>query len=60
MRWPPKTWNYSGRIEGYRTELVIRTYGRLSSVEEFNNLIIDDRAGRLVRLKDVGAVRLGA
>lgn len=44
----------SGRIEGYRTELVIRTYGRLSTEEEFNDLIIAERDGSLVRLKDVG------
>lgn len=48
----------SGRIEGYRTELVIRTYGRLTTEEEFNNLIIDSRDGAMVRFKDVGEARL--
>ena len=48
----------SGRIEGYRTELVIRTFGRLSTEEEFNNMIIADRDGMLIRLKDVGKARL--
>ena len=48
----------SGRIEGYRTELVIRTYGRLSTEEEFNNLIIANRDGALIRLKDVGNAKL--
>lgn len=48
----------SGRIEGYRTELVIRTYGRLSTEEEFDNLIIANRDGMLIRLKDVGNARL--
>jgi hydrophobe/amphiphile efflux-1 (HAE1) family protein len=48
----------SGRIEGYRTELTIRTFGRLSTAEEFNNLLIADRDGSLVRLKDVGNAEL--
>lgn len=48
----------SGRIEGYRTELVIRTFGRLSTAEEFNNMIIAERDGRLVKLKDIGNARL--
>ncbi len=48
----------SGRIEGYRTELTIRTFGRLSTEEEFNNLLIAKREGSLIRLKDVGQARL--
>ena len=48
----------SGRIEGYRTELVIRTYGRLTTEEEFNDLIIDSRDGAMVRFKDIGEARL--
>ncbi|MBC6995208.1 efflux RND transporter permease subunit [Neolewinella lacunae] len=49
----------SGRIEGYRTELTIRTFGRLSTEEDFNNLLIADREGTLIRLKDIGKARLG-
>ncbi|NEN24604.1 efflux RND transporter permease subunit [Cryomorpha ignava] len=48
----------SGRIEGYRTELTIRTFGRLSTQEEFDNLIIANRDGVLIRLKDVGTAML--
>ncbi|HWO57598.1 MAG TPA: efflux RND transporter permease subunit [bacterium] len=44
----------SGRIEGYGTELSIRTFGRLSTPEEFNDLIIKETAGSVVRLRDVG------
>jgi multidrug efflux pump len=44
----------SGRIEGYRTELIIRTEGRLSTPEEFNEMIISDFHGTLVRFRDVG------
>lgn len=44
----------SGRIEGYRTELTIRTQGRLTTPEEFNNMILRDSDGVLVRFRDVG------
>jgi multidrug efflux pump len=44
----------SGRIEGYGTELPIRTFGRLSTPEEFNQLIIKESEGSVVRLRDVG------
>lgn len=48
----------SGRVEGYATELTIRTFGRLSTEEEFNNLIISEKDDGLVRFKDVGMARL--
>ncbi|OGC76035.1 MAG: acriflavin resistance protein [candidate division Zixibacteria bacterium RBG_16_50_21] len=44
----------SGRIEGYNTELPIRTFGRLSTPGEFNQLIIKETAGSVVKLQDVG------
>jgi hydrophobe/amphiphile efflux-1 (HAE1) family protein len=44
----------SGRIEGYATELSIRTFGRLSSPEEFNELIIKEANGQVVKMRDVG------
>ncbi len=48
----------SGRIEGYGTELLIRTFGRLTTEEDFNNLLIDNRNGALIRLKDLGKAEL--
>lgn len=48
----------SGRIEGYRTELSIRTMGRLETPEQFNDLILRDSLGVLVRLRDVGRAEL--
>ncbi|MFZ6051200.1 efflux RND transporter permease subunit [Halocola ammonii] len=48
----------SGRIEGYRTELTIRTFGRLSTEEEFNDLIVAERDDYLIRLKDIGKAYL--
>jgi len=50
----------SGRIEGDETELSIRTIGRLQTEDEFNDLIIKETAGSVVRLKDVGKAQLGA
>lgn len=44
----------SGRIEGYQTELTIRTFGRLITEDDFNNLILKEKGGSIVRLKDVG------
>lgn len=48
----------SGKIEGYRTELTIRTFGRLSTPEEFNDLIIREDENTLVRFKDIGQASL--
>jgi multidrug efflux pump len=48
----------TGRIEGYGTELTIRTSGRLTTPEEFNNMIIREDNGVLVRLSDIGEAKL--
>lgn len=48
----------SGRIEGYGTELTIRTMGRLSTPAEFNDMIIREASGTIIRLKDIGEARL--
>lgn len=50
----------SGRIEGYERELTIRTLGRLTTVEDFNNLLIKEQNGVLIRLKDVGQAVLSS
>lgn len=44
----------SGRIEGQTVDMTIRTFGRLSSEEEFNNLIISENGQKIIRLKDIG------
>ena len=44
----------SGRIEGDKTELTIKTFGRLSKPDEFNNIIIKEQDGGIVKLRDVG------
>ncbi len=49
----------TGRIEGYGTELTIRTFGRLQTPEEFENLIIKETAeGSVVNLRDIGSAVL--
>lgn len=48
----------SGRIEGSNTELTVRTLGRLTTVEEFNNLIIKESDKVIVRFKDIGYAEL--
>jgi multidrug efflux pump len=50
----------SGRIEGDNTELSIRTIGRLQTEDEFDNLIIKESEGSIVRVRDVGYSQLGA
>jgi hydrophobe/amphiphile efflux-1 (HAE1) family protein len=41
-------------------ELSVQTQGRLVEPEQFNNVIIKNTDGRIVRFKDVGRVELGA
>lgn len=49
----------SGSIEGNLTELTVRTSGRLETVEDFNNLVIKEDGGSLVRFQDIGQAELG-
>jgi multidrug efflux pump len=49
----------SGKISGNATELTVRTFGRLNTEEEFNNIIIKNVAGSDVRVKDIGEAVLG-
>ena len=49
----------SGKISGNTTELTVRTFGKLNTEEEFNNLIITNTDGADVRLSDVGEAVLG-
>lgn len=48
----------SGKIEGDAVELTIRTFGRLVTEEEFNNLIVFKNGDQLIRLKDIGVANL--
>ncbi len=48
----------AGRIEGYFTDLTIRTLGRLNTEDDFNNLIIKEKNGVAVKIKDIGLAQL--
>jgi multidrug efflux pump len=49
----------AGKIAGNTTELTVRTFGRLSTEEEFENLSIKNVGGADIRLKDLGSAVLG-
>ena len=48
----------SGSIEGNKVELTIRTLGQMHTTEEFNNLVIKETDGRIVRFSDIGRAEL--
>ncbi len=48
----------SGRVEGNTVEMTIRTFGRLTTEEEFRNLIIAEQGQQIIRLRDVGTANL--
>jgi multidrug efflux pump len=49
----------SGKIYGSAIELSVRTFGRLSTEEDFNNVIVKNINGTDIRLSDIGEVSLG-
>ncbi len=49
----------SGKISGDNTELTIRALGRLTTEDDFKNLIIRQDATGIVRLSDVAKVEIG-
>src|SRR3954463_10992091 len=49
----------AGRIESERREFTVRSLGELKTPEEFNNLVVSNSGGILVKLKDLGRVELG-
>ncbi|HQQ94135.1 MAG TPA: efflux RND transporter permease subunit [Bacteroidia bacterium] len=50
----------SGKITGNSTELTVNTIGRLSTVPEFESMIIKEDKNNIIRLKDIALVELGA
>ena len=50
----------SGSIEGDNTELAIRTLGLMHTTDEFNNLVIREEEGRIIRFSDIGHAELSA
>ena len=49
----------SGKISGNATELTVRTFGRLDTEEDFNNVIIKNINGADIKIKDIGSAVLG-
>ena len=49
----------AGKIAGNTTELSVRTFGRLFSEEDFNNLIVRTADGSDIHLRDIGEAVLG-
>ena len=50
----------AGRIESSRREFTVLAEADLRTAEQFNNMIVVENRGYPVRLRDVGAARLGA
>jgi multidrug efflux pump len=50
----------SGKLEGNTTELTVKTVGKLTDENSFNNMIIRSDGERIIRFKDVGYASLGA
>ncbi|MBM3413870.1 MAG: efflux RND transporter permease subunit [Bacteroidetes bacterium] len=49
----------AGKIYGSAIELSVRTFGRLETEDDFNNLIVKNTDGNEIRLSDVGEATLG-
>jgi multidrug efflux pump len=49
----------SGKISGNATELSVRTFGKINTEDEFNNINIKNVNGADIKLKDVADVMLG-
>ncbi|HEY6504203.1 MAG TPA: efflux RND transporter permease subunit [Chitinophagaceae bacterium] len=48
-----------GKIRGDQTQLIVKTFGKLTTEDEFNNLILREDNNGIVRFKDVGRAELG-
>lgn len=48
-----------GRIETAQREYVVKTKGKLTSAERFGDIVVFERAGRVIHLRDVAAVEDG-
>jgi len=48
-----------GKVRGDNTELTVKAYGKLTTEEDFNDLIIRQTEGNIIRLKDIGYAIIG-
>ncbi|HXB39539.1 MAG TPA: efflux RND transporter permease subunit [Bacteroidia bacterium] len=49
----------SGKVTGKNNELIVQTKGRMSTVSDFENLVLKTNGTQLVKFKNVGRVELG-
>ncbi|MEI8085234.1 MAG: efflux RND transporter permease subunit [Paludibacter sp.] len=49
-----------GKIRGNATELTVKTYGRLVTEDDFNNLIVKQVENQVIKLNDIGDAVLGS
>ncbi len=49
-----------GKVRGNSTELIVKTYGRLTTENDFNNIIIRQTNDQIIRFSDIGEALLGA
>lgn len=50
----------SGKLTGAATELTVKTLGKLTNAEQFNNLIIKNDSTSVVKLQDVAVAEIGS
>jgi multidrug efflux pump len=48
-----------GKLTGNSTEVIVRTLGRLTTEDDFNNLIIRQTNDQMIRFSDIGEALLG-
>lgn len=48
-----------GKIRGNTTQLIVKTYGKLTTEDDFNNLIIHEGDNSIVRFSDIGEAVIG-
>lgn len=48
-----------GKVRGNTTELTVKAYGKLYTEDDFNNLIVYQDAGKIIRFRDIGYAILG-
>ena len=48
-----------GKVRGNITEMTVKAYGKLTTEDDFNNLIVKQTEGNIIRLRDIGYAILG-
>jgi hydrophobe/amphiphile efflux-1 (HAE1) family protein len=48
-----------GKVRGNNTELIVNTFGRLTTETDFNNIIIRQTNNEIIRFSDIGEALLG-